>query len=400
MNILYINNEGFDTPNSNNHLNMTMIDDFLKNGLNVHLIASHRKGIYPDIPKILENRNGFTYDIIKRSVVIKTHLIRRYLNEAMYAFKAMKKWRKEPSEIDVVYIQNNPASVFHVFLLSAFLRKPIVLTVFDIFPGHAYDVGAIKSKLLMHIFEIIQKCVYRKVKSIVVVSEDMKHSLLRIGVREEKVCVINLWFDTQIYREIQKSENVILRDFQIPTHMFIVQFAGLLSFVLDYKIIIDVAKILQHEKSIIFMVVGDGNFKDDLLEEVKEKRLANIKYFPWQPLERIVDLYNACDIGFIPLKKGVIKGSYPSKACQLWACKKPIICTVEDSNFTSTVNNKRLGISISDFNPQSVANAILYMFNNRKALNEMGENGYAYTHDNYKREVNTQMYVELLRKSI
>ena len=40
MKIMYFTIEGFDTPNANNHLAETMLETFLKNGIDVYLLQS------------------------------------------------------------------------------------------------------------------------------------------------------------------------------------------------------------------------------------------------------------------------------------------------------------------------------------------------------------------------
>ncbi|WP_010175473.1 hypothetical protein [Bacillus coahuilensis] len=149
MKVMYLTAEGFDTPNPNNQLAMTMIDDFLNAGIEVYMVASHRKGINPDIPKVLQNRKGFSYDIVDRPVVDKTNFIKRYLEEMTYAFKAMNQWKKHKKDVDIVLLQSSPTILFSITLLKLLLRKPIVYSVFDVFPGSAYDIGVIKIKLFI-----------------------------------------------------------------------------------------------------------------------------------------------------------------------------------------------------------------------------------------------------------
>ena len=48
-----------------------MIHDFLDNGIEVHLIQSHRKGINPDIPSSLEGYKGFSCDTVIRKDAAK-----------------------------------------------------------------------------------------------------------------------------------------------------------------------------------------------------------------------------------------------------------------------------------------------------------------------------------------
>ena len=153
MKILFITAEGFDTPNPNNQMAEVMINDFLDNGHQVHLVQSHRKGICPDLPSSLEGRNGLTVDTIVRSVVDKSNFIKRYINDVKYHFESVKYYKKV-KDADVIYLQSNPTIYFPMIFLKLFMRNiPIVYSIYDVFPGHAYDIGVINNKFLYNIFK-------------------------------------------------------------------------------------------------------------------------------------------------------------------------------------------------------------------------------------------------------
>ena len=93
MNIMYLTDVGFDTPNANNRLIISMLQEFMENGNNVYLVQSHSTGIYEDVPEILKNNPNFFYDTVKKKNVKKTDFVKRYLNGIKYQFDAKKKWK-------------------------------------------------------------------------------------------------------------------------------------------------------------------------------------------------------------------------------------------------------------------------------------------------------------------
>ena len=202
MKILYITYEGFDTPNAANQMAETMINTFLGQGHTVYLIQSHRKGVNSDIPKSLEGRKTFFCETIKRKVIDKTRFIKRYLNEFKYAFQAKKKWKKI-KDADLIYVQSNPTVLYTMLLLKLFKRKiPIVYSIYDVFPGHAYDIGVIKSKTLYNILRLLQKPCYKIAKEITVLSEDMRKNVIGQGAKAECVHVVPAWYDVKTTKEI------------------------------------------------------------------------------------------------------------------------------------------------------------------------------------------------------
>lgn len=399
MTLMYLTAEGFDTPNPNNQLAMTMMDDFLKAGIEVYMVASRRKRINPDVPEILRDRVGFTYDIVDRSVVDKTKLIERYLEEMRYAFSAMKSWCKHRRDVDIVLLQSCPTVLFSMVPLKLFLRKPIVFNIFDVFPGSAYDIGVIRNRLIYIILGMLQEPVYRMSTKIVVASADMKARLMRLRVPEDKVRVIPNWYDDASVVEVPIEKNRFIKKYGIDTTKFYVQFAGTIGYVFDYQMIIQVADLLREETGIVFQIIGDGATKEQFVKEVAEMGLSNIVFYPLQPLETVSDVYSACSICLIPLKKGVIGTAFPSKSALLMACRRVVLNAVEEnSDYFRMFNENNIGLSVSNSHPEKVAEAIKYLHEHPQETDEMANNAKDYGERFFSRKVNTVKFIELFRE--
>ena len=127
MKILYITSDGFDTPSPNNQMAEVMINDFLADGFEVHLIQSKRKGEFPEIPDSLQRKDGFTCDVVERKVFDRNKFVKRYLDDARYAFSAMRRWLKV-KDADVVYLQSNPTVIFPMVHSLAKARESMIIT--------------------------------------------------------------------------------------------------------------------------------------------------------------------------------------------------------------------------------------------------------------------------------
>ena len=377
MKILYITTEGFDTPGPNNQMAITMIDKFLEDGFKVHLIESRRKRINSDIPQILEGRKNFSYDIVERKIIDKTKFIKRFFDEAKYSIQSFKKWKKIKDN-DIIFLQSCPTIVFQILLLKIFNKRPIVYNVYDVFPGHAYDIGVIKSKLIYNVFRVMQKITYKASTIITVLSEDMKNKIVEQGVKPDKIHVVPPWYNEKEIKEIKKEHNKFIKKYKLDTEKFFVQFAGTIGYVFDYKTVIEVAKLLKEEKNIEIQIVGEGNVKEKFEKEVKQNNLENIKFYPLQPLEMVPDVYSACTICFIPLVKGVIGNGVPSKVPLLMACNRVIVNSVEKSEYYRIFNDNNMGISLENGDYQGIADAISYLYKNPEIRRRMETNAKRY----------------------
>ena len=396
MKVIYITAEGFDTPNPNNQMAEVMIHDFLDNGIEVHLIQSHRKGINPDIPSSLEGYKGFSCDTVIRKDVDKTSFVKRYLNDFSYAFKAMKYWKKI-KDADVIYLQSNPTIIYPMILLRMFKRKiPIVYSIYDVFPGHAYDIGVIKSKLIYNILRIMQKPCYKMARIITVLGEDMRLKVIEQGAKADNVHVVPAWYDVSTAREIPTEENRFIQKYHIPTDKFVVGFAGTVGYVFNYKTVIELAKRIKTHKEIVIEIVGDGNTKEKFVNEAKELGLDNIWFYPLQPVDLVPDVYSACNVAIIPLMKGVIGNGVPSKAPILMACNRVIVNSCEgDSLYAKMFTDNDMGKSVDIFDYDGLANAILDLYNSPESVKRMTTNAMQFGRANYSSTKSVKKIIEL-----
>jgi glycosyltransferase involved in cell wall biosynthesis len=390
-NILFICTEGFDTPGPSNHLISSLIEDLLENGFRVTLIQSRRKRINDELPDNLKKQ----VEIIDRKLVSKSSFVKRYIEEAFYAFKCFNKWRKMDF-IDVVFVQSCPTVIYSIVLLKVFMNKPILYSVQDMWPGSAVNSRVIKNRFIAGIFYSLQKIAYKYSDVITVISKDMKTKVLEQGVPEEKICPIVNWFDDRTVHEVPWEENRFVKKYDLDKDKFYVQYAGTMGYVFDYKMVLNVAANLKSYKDIEFHMIGQGSQKDSFINDAKIQGLDNIKFFPLEPQHMVSDVYSACSVCLIPLKRGIIGNSVPSKAGLLMACNRAIVNSVdEDSDYYRMFNDNEIGISASNNDPEAVVDAILELYNNKEKRELYAKNGQEFGRNYYARSVNTKKFIEL-----
>ena len=396
--ILFLMVDGFDTPTSINQLIETLLCDILDAGIKVHMISGRKGGSLPDVPDTLAKRPGFTYDIVDRgSVVEKTNFVKRFLDDYSYVKKARDKWEKVIDDVDCVLMQSTPLGAFHVSALKRHGRVPVVYNMYDIFPDNTKDViGALPYVL----FSVIQSRLYRLCDKIVVISEDMIGTLKGKGVPERKLSAIPVWYDDRSVSEVARSDNHFVSKYGIDTNKFVVQFAGSFGYVFDCDFILGTAERLRDHPDIEFHMIGQGARLDSFRHAVEEQGLSSVKFFPWQPIEEIADVYSACTIGVIPLEKGVIRCAYPSKTSLLMACGRPVLYSVEeDSSFAETVRRERTGWIVPRGDCSAAAGAIRRLVDDPIEVSEYSERARRYARTNLSRRANTARFIEVLKEA-
>ena len=397
--ILFLMVDGFDTPTSINQLIETLICDILDAGIEVHMVAGRKGGALPDVPDSLLSRKGFTYDVVDRGKAVdKSNFVKRFFNDFAYISKAKSKWEKVINRVDCALVQSTPLGALHVSALkSRAPRLPIVYNMYDIFPDNTRDVVG---RAPYTFFSLLQKRLYTLCNRIVVVSDDMRKTLASKGVPEEKLNAVPNWYDERSVAEICESDNRFIAKYGIDSKKFIVQFAGSFGYVFDYEFVLRLAGSLRDRPDIEFHMVGQGARLEQFESEARRLGLSQIRFFPWQPIEKIADVYSACSIGIIPLERDVIRCAYPSKTSLLMACGRPVLYSVEeDSDFSAAIRSRQIGWCVPRGDSELAAQIIRELADCPSLVRECSLRARRYAIGNLGREKNTAKYIEILREA-
>lgn len=396
MKVLIYMGGGFDTYGPSRHLYHALIEDLLMQGHTVHLIENHSTGIDPDAPEDLLAFDTFSYETVSSSTVEKKAFVKRYLTGVKYCFDCIPAFKKQKG-FDVMMVQSCPWAPFAVSFAKKYVKIPTVWNIQDMFPGASIANGVMDKKWMQNFFYRFHKIAYRKADHISVISEDMKRKVIEQGVAAEKITVIPDWYDDKSVKEIHWEDNLFVKKYNMRKDTFYVQYAGTMGFNFDYRMVIKVAELLRDEKDILFQMIGFGSQRDDFEKAVQEKELDNIVFLPLEPQEMVPHVYSACSVCLIPLPRGVIGNSVPSKAGLLMACHRVIVNSVdEDSDYYQMFEREQVGISASNTDPQAVATAILKMRDNPELREQYAENAKKFSLGFYSRTVNTQKHIDLM----
>ena len=402
MKLMYIASLDFYTkPNPSYHLMTTMLEDVLNNGIEVLLLGCAEEGVSKHIPEFLEKHPLFTCHLIPAPKVEKSDFVRRYLNGIRYSRAIGKLIKQYIDECDLVFVQSSPTVLYTLFYARKYAgNKNIIYNVQDMFPGSSIASGVMPQKWIQTVFYALQRIAYKKSDIITAISEDMKDKLIEQGVSKDKIKVILNWFDDSSVHEVPWSDNRFVKKHNMSPEIFYVQYAGTMGYVFDYNMVVTVAEKLKEHKDIVFQMIGEGSQKEAFIQTAKDRGLNNIVFLPLEQQEMVSDVYSACSVCFIPLKKGVIGNSVPSKAGLLMACKRAIITSVDENSDYYNMVNEYAGVDAANDEPDRIVRAILYMKNNRDVCTQYGKSGYKYGYELYSRSNNMKKYLDLFSECV
>ena len=400
MKILFFITSSMEKPSPSWHLMKALLEDTLKEGVHVHAIQRHyADASMPAFPESILNHPNFSYSEIAANTVDKRDFVRRYLSGLSYALKS-RKYIKKFNDYDIVFVQSAPTSLFYLISTRHYAKKrAVIYNSQDMFPGSAVANGSMPQKWMQKIFYALQKIAYKKTTVITAISEDMKLKLIEQGVPAEKIRVIVNWYDDTAVKEVKWEDNRFVKQENMSKDKFYVQYAGTMGTNFNPDIIIDVAERLKENENIVFQMIGDGVRRAKFENTAKEKGLDNIVFLPLQPQDMVADVYSACSVCLIPLKRGVIGNSVPSKAGLLMACRRVIVNSVDKgSDYGDMFEREKIGFSADITDGEKIAKDILYLYENPEIRDEYANRAKEYGEKEYSRTVNTKKYINLFEE--
>jgi len=356
MKILFWMFSGFDRHITSEHLLIDIIEQLCQQGHEVHILQEDTGGDLPHIPVKLKDYS-LTTTVLPYHTTGKGNLRMRYLAECRYVY-ACKKYMLP--DYDAVFIQSNPVAGVAIRLLRR--RIPyahITLNIQDIFPYNAAYSGKLKQQsLTFKILSFVQRYGYTHADRLITISEDMKDLLVQDGIEADKVKVIYNWS----YQDEPYNNNKM--NFSVVSHLFSkeyfnVVYAGNIGVMQNVDILVEAAKLMKDDKQIWFHIIGDGVYKEKLMQKAKAYGLNNLSFWPMQPPELAPVIYSAADINVIPLAKDIYKTALPSKTATCLACGKPIIFAVgRASRFGKKLMQNTGCLFIESDNPAQLVAAI------------------------------------------
>lgn len=299
-------------------------------------------------------------------------------------------------DVDIIFVVSTPPLAgLPATLLARLKGAKLIYNLQDLFPDSAVVAGMLRPQGLAYgLLRKAEIATYRVSDMVTTISPSFLDHVRKLAPNTPVATIPN-WVDTDIVRPLAPSENPFSLEY-LPIGKFIVLYAGVMGFMQNLEIVIESASILKEHEDIQFVFIGDGNAKQHLKDLVEKSALANCSFWPLQPLDKVKEVYNACDVGVIPLKPGAAMIAVPSKTWNYLACAKPVIGCVEESSFlAATIRESRAGAIVPPNDPSRLAQVILEYRDSPSRAAEEGSNGRKYVEERLSRSVAIQHYTDL-----
>jgi len=191
-------------------------------------------------------------------------------------------------------------------------KTPYVFEARDVWPEAVIAIGVIKNKFLQRVLYLLEKIIYKNATAIVPLSVDMKKSIVmrypKYAAKKPIVVIENI-SETDRFQEGYEMNVSLIKNKIGFQPRFTVLYAGTFGRVNGIDFVIDLAeKTLDMDKSIVFVLMGNGALKEEVAKQAKETGVLNKNVFIVDAVakEELPQWYSEVDMGssfVIPVKE-------------------------------------------------------------------------------------------------
>lgn len=310
---------------------------------------------------------------------------------------------KARGHFDVLLATSPPLFVaLPAYFLSRFKRIPLVFEVRDLWPESAIDAGVLKNKFLIRLSFALEKFIYGASTRINVLTPAFRTALTeKKSVPEEKVVMIPNAADFSLAKRAAQDfdKEQLRRELGIEKGVRVIIYVGAHGLANALGQLLDAAKLLENE-AVLFLLVGDGMEKKNLILRAETEGIKNVKFLDTVPKETVFEYILMSDIGTSVLKHvDTFKTIYSNKTFDYMSCRKPVLLGI-DGVSRELVEAAGCGVSTGPENPEVFAEAVRHYLKHPEQMREQGERGYAYAKAHFDREVLADQYLAELERVV
>ncbi len=278
------------------------------------------------------------------------------------------------------------------YLTSIVKRKPWVMEVRDLWPESIKAVGAMEQSRVLKILDRLVLFLYRKADKIVVVTDAFKERMIACGVQPEKISVIKNGVHLHQYQPREKN-NSLVNKLNLQ-NKFIVAYIGTHGMAHKLDFILECAAQVDEER-IHFLFIGEGAFKQRLVDMAKRMQLKNVTLLDAIPKNKVADYINISNVALINLKKSdTFKKVLPSKIFENAAMGKPILLGVE-GEAKALIKEYEAGLCYEPENKNDFLKQLDSIYNNEERYAIMKKGGIRLAKDFDRRKLAIRMFTVL-----
>lgn len=406
--------------------------DFYEDMLDFFSAAGYYKAYDYVSNKMIKNLQVSSYDLIGNK--FNGHDLHNYLREKGISSKQMVLYKQSKDKKTFVFDFNMKnaekefmknrlfygADIIHFHLIHNLINieylsyisnlKPCVLSMHDPFflGGHCvhhfdctkWKKQCLDCKYLDELFSLntdysslnywLKKQTIQNSQISVIVSTDwMKNKVEKSPIwKGKKVYKIPFGIDLGKFKPVD-NQKIIRNDLNIPEDDIVIFFRSVKDQFKGLNIIKKALNSIKNKKNITILTTDQIGLLDNL-----EENNFNIKEYGWVNDEKLIELYQACDIFLMPSKQE----TFGMMAIEAMACGKMVLSiNSEGSALSEVIASPNVGLCVDE---NDFSNKFSELIKSKKALSEKGKKCREYVEKHYSKDVYIKKIIETYKEII
>jgi colanic acid biosynthesis glycosyl transferase WcaI len=326
-----------------------------------------------------------------RQSFVKRMIVAGFYNILSAAFLLFSK----PADVAVL---PNPAYLGALIaFVAVFEGARLHYRIHDLYPDVAVRLGLIRDGgVISAILRMLETLACRYATNVSVVTDAFERRMLEAGVGKDKLTVVPDWVDTDCICPGPRRNS--FSDRYALTGKTVIMYGGNVGLSQGLETLLRAAGILKARDGLLFLIIGEGASKARLMALKEQLNLDNVLFLPCQSAETLSEVYAACDMGFVSLRKQVAPEWCPAKVYTIMASGRPVLASVDlnKSQTSEVVQRWQCGICVPPEDASALAKAILHLAQSSAARAQLGSNGRAAAQAQYSRKVCTERLYRII----
>jgi len=328
----------------------------------------------------------------------KTSALRRIAYDSSWSFSSIA-WGLFIRDVDVILAVSPPLQLgLTAYVLGKVRSAPFVFLIEDLVPDAAVALGIMSNQRILRIARVLEGFVYRKAETLIVICKGFAENLQRKGVPPSRMLVLPHWVDTDFIGSMERS-NAFRQMHGITNDQFLVLHAGNMGAKQGLENVVAAAAHLEQREGIVFLLVGEGSEKENLVQQAKALHLQNVRFLPLQPKDLLPAMLSDADLLLLNQRADVVDMSIPSKLLTYMAAGRTVLAGVHlQSEAARYVNEAECGVVVAPERPDKLADAIRRIRASPGLRAHFGHNARAYAEMHFDKKQVLRRYAEFFRR--
>ncbi|WP_159801345.1 WcaI family glycosyltransferase [Flavobacterium sp. MK4S-17] len=279
-------------------------------------------------------------------------------------------------------------------LLKKRLKAKLWTSIKDFEFDAAYESGLLKENFVSKAFKKmlykIENYLFTKSDIISSISYNMVERIKKKAPHTNPVFFPD-WVDVDFINPAKYSQHPFISE-----EKFSILYSGNIGQKQNWDVYITLAKKLSVYTDIEFILVGEGAYRDELLERLKKEGLLGfVKYFEPIPYKDLPNLLCSANVHVLFQKSDVIDSVMPSKILGMMSSARPSIITGDlQSEVAKHIKLSQEEGYYTNEDIDTIADKILELKNNSALCTSLGEKAREYMINNFSKKMILNSFIE------